>query len=98
MAGRGPEARLELAGPTKGFPYPGGEGVFDVSFAAQDLALDYARDWPSATDISADILFRGPGLFADIRKGRLGGAVVDDLRLDVESRQDPSSGGLVSRF
>ena len=83
VSGRVPEARLELAGPTKGFPYPGGEGVFEVSFAAQDLALDYARDWPSATDISADILFRGPGLFADIRKGRLGGAVVDDLRLEI---------------
>lgn len=83
VSGRVPEARLELAGPTKGFPYPGGEGVFEVSFAARDLALDYARDWPSATDISADFLFRGPGLIADIREGRLGGAVVDDLRVEM---------------
>lgn len=83
VSGRVPTARLELGGPTKGFPYPGGEGVFEVNFGARDLVLDYAQNWPLASGISADMLFRGPGLFADIRDGRLGDAAVDSVRVAI---------------
>ncbi len=83
VSGRVPTARLELGGPTRGFPYPEGEGIFEVSFSTQDLALDYARGWPGGTGIHADILFRGPGLFADIRDGRLAGATVQNLKVEM---------------
>jgi uncharacterized protein YhdP len=83
VSGRVPTARLELGGPTKGFPYPGGEGVFEVNFGARDLVLDYAQNWPLASGISADMLFRGPGFFADIRDGRLGDTAVDSVRVAI---------------
>lgn len=83
VSGRVPTARLELGGPTRGFPYPDGEGVFEVSFSTQDLVLDYAREWPRGTGIQADILFRGPGLVADIRDGRIVGTTVRNLKVEI---------------
>jgi len=73
VSGRAPLARLNLQGPLKGFPYPGGEGIFEVSFGTEDMVLDYAAGWPAATEVVADVLFRNQGFSAEVRHGRLGG-------------------------
>jgi len=85
VSGRAPKARLNLQGPLKGFPYPGGEGVFEVSFGTEDMILDYAADWPVASQVAADVLFRNEGLLAEVRSGQLAGVNAEnvDVRIPV---------------
>ncbi|UCC13835.1 MAG: TIGR02099 family protein [Gammaproteobacteria bacterium] len=83
VSGSVPVASLDLRGPTKGFPYADGGGVFEVSFGTRDLVLDYAKGWPAGQGIAADITFRGAGFSALVREGQLGGATVDGVRVDI---------------
>ena len=83
VSGSVPMATLDLRGPTKGFPYADGGGIFEVSFGTRELVLDYARGWPQGEGISADLLFRGAGFSAVVREGQLGGAAVDEVRVDI---------------
>jgi len=71
VAGRSSEARLEIRGPSDGFPYREDQGLFRVAFPVEGLVLDYAEGWPRADAIQADILFENEGFFADVRSGKL---------------------------
>ncbi len=71
VSGKSSEARLEIRGPSDGFPYREGQGLFRVAFPVEGLVLDYAEGWPRADAISADILFENEGFFADVKSGKL---------------------------
>jgi uncharacterized protein (TIGR02099 family) len=79
VSGHVPVARLRLQGPMKGFPYPDEEGLFEVSFGAHDLVLDYADGWPAGQAITADFLFRNESFSATLREGTLSGMAVGDI-------------------
>ena len=83
VSGRAPSGRVLIQGPLKGFPYREGQGTFEAGLGARDLELAYARDWPVATGISAEISFVNEGLEAIVSEGSLGGIVVDkvDVRI-----------------
>ncbi len=83
VGGRVTRAQLNLQGPLRGFPYPGGEGVFEVSFGVDDMALDYASGWPEARGLVADMLFRNQGFSAEIKGGRLGGVMARDVDVSI---------------
>lgn len=71
VGGQVPEAQLELRGPTRGFPYRRGEGVFRVAFGARDVELAFAPGWPAATGVQGEGLFENAGLSAQATSGRL---------------------------
>jgi len=71
VGGEVPEARLELRGPTRGFPYRGGEGVFRVAFEARAVELAFAPGWPAATAVDGQGLFENAGFSAQATAGRL---------------------------
>jgi uncharacterized protein (TIGR02099 family) len=71
VSGRSSEARLEIRGPSSGFPYREDQGLFRVAFPVEGLVLDYAEGWPRADAIRADILFENEGFFADVKSGKL---------------------------
>jgi len=83
VSGRAPEARLNLQGPLKGFPYPGGEGLFEVTFSTEDMTLAYATGWPDASLIDADVLFRNQGLSATIRSASISGLDAADVEVGI---------------
>jgi uncharacterized protein (TIGR02099 family) len=64
IAGRVPEARLELNGPIKEFPFLQDQGEFQVRINVVDGVLDYAPDWPMLTDISGEIVFANESLYS----------------------------------
>lgn len=71
-AGRAPEATLKLRGRVDDFPFhPGKPGVFQVKVKAEDVVVDFGRDWPPITGLSADVLFDGPRLLIVSREGRI---------------------------
>jgi uncharacterized protein (TIGR02099 family) len=72
-AGRAPEAHFELRGPTRGFPYRDGQGLFRVEFDMVDASLDFAPGWPVATDIGGRVRFENEGLWAELSGARLQG-------------------------
>ncbi|MEJ2514172.1 MAG: YhdP family protein [Gammaproteobacteria bacterium] len=71
ITGRAPEALLEIRGSAGKFPYPGGEGVFRVSFRGENMGLGFAEGWPRAEAITADILFEKEGFYADVTDARM---------------------------
>ena len=71
VGGEVPEARLELRGPTRGFPYRGGEGVFRVAFEARAVELAFAPGWPAATAVDGQGQFENAGFSAQATAGRL---------------------------
>jgi uncharacterized protein (TIGR02099 family) len=83
VSGRTSVARLRLQGPIKGFPYANDEGLFEVSFGASDLVLEYVRGWPRGEAITADFFFRNEGFFATVREGNLSGLAVEEIDVEI---------------
>ena len=97
-AGRVDEARFELRGATREFPFREGDGLFKAEFDIADGELAFDDGWPSATGLDAAVRFENEGLWADVRAARLldvGAAAtrvaIPDLkegRLVIEGRAD----------
>ncbi|NHA15169.1 YhdP family protein [Thioalkalivibrio sp. XN279] len=73
QGGRVPEARFELRGPTRAFPFRDETGVFRVDFDWEDGVLDFSPGWPAATALAAAVRFENEGLYAEVARGELAG-------------------------
>lgn len=71
VAGRVDEARFEIRGPKRTFPYRDGSGVFKVEFDIAGAELDFDPGWPNATGLAASVRFENEGLWAKVREARL---------------------------
>jgi uncharacterized protein (TIGR02099 family) len=71
LGGRVEEARAELRGALRDFPFRDGGGHFKVEFDITEGALDYMAGWPRATSLDAGVRFENEGLWAQVRSGRL---------------------------
>lgn len=76
LAGRAPGGELVIDGPTRNFPFRGGEGEFRVSFPVEGLDLNYAEGWPHLAHAALDVEFRNQGLTAMVKSGLLNGVEV----------------------
>ena len=72
VSGRVPEARVQITGPLRGFPYREGQGRFVATARVEDLTLDYAPGWMPVTGASAEATFDGPSLRVAASAGNLG--------------------------
>ncbi|HSG89445.1 MAG TPA: YhdP family protein, partial [Pseudomonadales bacterium] len=72
VSGRVPEARVQITGPLRGFPYREGEGRFRATAKVEDLTLDYAPGWQPVTVATAEVEFAGPALRATASAGAIG--------------------------
>jgi uncharacterized protein (TIGR02099 family) len=77
-AGRVTTADVSITGPTKGFPYREGQGVFRARGRATGIRLHYAPGWPELQRVEAEFEFRGPALHAVASRGRVGGVEFTD--------------------
>ncbi len=78
VSGRVPEARVQITGPLRGFPYREGQGRFRATARVEDLTLDYAPGWQPVTVAGAQVEFDGPALRAAAAAGTLGQIAVRD--------------------
>jgi uncharacterized protein (TIGR02099 family) len=76
--GRVTKAEVSITGPTKGFPYREGQGVFRASGHATGIDLFYAAGWPELKGVESDFQFDGPALHATASRGSVGGVPFTD--------------------
>ncbi len=62
MGGRVTNAHVTFTGPTRAFPFRGGEGDFHVQADVEDGALNYQEGWAPASNIAAHVEFRNAGM------------------------------------
>ncbi len=72
-AGHVTEAQVTITGPTRGFPYREGQGVFRARGRAEGINLHYAPGWPELQGVDAEFDFDGPALHAVASRGSVGG-------------------------
>ncbi|MFO1324557.1 MAG: YhdP family protein [Burkholderiales bacterium] len=82
--GTATDIRMALAGDLADFPFADPRrGQFLVTFKASDVTLDYAAGWPEVSGADADVKFEGTGLYIDAKRGRILGASVGPLKMDI---------------
>lgn len=80
-AGRVTQAAVTITGPTTGFPYREGQGVFRASGHATGIDLFFAAGWPALQGVESDFEFVGPALHAVASRGDIGGVPFTDAEV-----------------
>ena len=88
VAGRAPEARVQITGPLRGFPYREGQGRFVATARVEDVTLDYAPGWLPVTGLAAEVQFEGPTLHVAADSGRIGELGIRGGRADLADWRD----------
>jgi uncharacterized protein (TIGR02099 family) len=81
-AGQVTAADVVITGPTRGFPYRAGEGLFRVRGHAEGVDLHVAPGWPELRGVAADFAFDGPALHAVASRGSFGGVPFTDAEIN----------------
>jgi uncharacterized protein (TIGR02099 family) len=81
-AGRVTTAQVSVTGPTKGFPYREGQGVFRARGHATGVNLHFAPGWPELRGVETDFSFEGPAFHAVASRGSIGGVPFTDAELN----------------
>ncbi|WP_455217701.1 YhdP family protein [Kaarinaea lacus] len=53
------------------FPFDRGDGKFEVRFDVENGRLDYAKGWPSISDINAEVQFAGRSMLINASRGKI---------------------------
>ncbi|MEI7432110.1 MAG: DUF3971 domain-containing protein, partial [Betaproteobacteria bacterium] len=92
LAGGASEAKLTLKGNLQDFPFlDKSKGQFLVTVKAQDVTLDYGKDWPKITGIFGDLRFEGAGMIVNVERGQILGAQVGRTRAEIPDFDAPVS-------
>ncbi len=70
------------------FPYPKGEGTFEVGFKTRKVRLDYLTGWPGIRSLAAEVVFRGRGMSINARSGRIMGARINGTHVSISDYRD----------
>ena len=87
-AGRVTKAAVSITGPTKGFPYREGQGLFRATGHASGVNLHFASGWPELQGVESDFSFDGPALHAVASRGRIGGVDFTDAEINSADLRD----------
>ena len=87
-AGRVTTAKVSITGPTKGFPYREGQGVFRATGHASGINLRFAPGWPDLQGVESDFSFDGPALHAVASRGRIGGVEFTNAEINSADLRD----------
>ncbi len=80
-SGRVTQAAVTITGPTQGFPYREGQGVFRATGHASGIRLFFAAGWPELQGVESDFDFAGPALHAVASRGSIGGVPFTDAEV-----------------
>jgi uncharacterized protein (TIGR02099 family) len=87
-AGRVTTAKVSITGPTKGFPYREGQGVFRATGHVSGINLRFAPGWPDLLGVESDFSFDGPALHAVASRGRIGGVEFTNAEINSADLRD----------
>ncbi len=76
-------------GQMKQFPFADQSGVLDISFNADNVLLEYQKDWPKLKNIDALIQFTAKGMFVESQHSEVFSAVSKNINADIEDYLNP---------
>lgn len=79
VGGRVPEGEVTYKGPTRAFPFRGGEGEFVARGRVENVTFNYQTGWAPATDVAAQVEFRNEGMKVRSGTANVGGLRVTDV-------------------
>lgn len=84
------EGELSYHGPTRKFPFRGGEGEFKARAVVDDATLLYFPGFTPLTGAHGVVEFHDAGLQAQVSAGQVGGLRLRSARLDIEDLKEPT--------
>lgn len=76
-------------GPLRAFPFDGGEGRFEVDFAAQDADLFLQTGWPGLRQTNARVRFLNRSMVIDADSGRMYDSQIGQTRVAIADLHQP---------
>ena len=77
--GRVPRADILFHGFAADFPFYRNEGIFQAEVDTENLKIRYNPDWPPLEETDAHFSYRGPGVEAESRAGRIGAGRIAEI-------------------
>ncbi len=88
--GRADDARLQLKGDLRDFPFADGKkGIFQVSAKFAGADLRYAPGWPGIDNIAGDLLFEGRRMLITASRGSIYGVTVSGVSAEIADLEAP---------
>lgn len=81
-------AKVEIDGPTRAFPFRNGEGTFTALAEVADATLAFHEDWVPATNISAEASFKNQSMSVRSSSAFFGGLVAQNLVAEISDFKD----------
>ncbi|BCG63914.1 MAG: hypothetical protein methR_P1661 [Methyloprofundus sp.] len=85
LAGTVEQGDVLFRGALTDYPFTKSEGVIEVLFAAQDVNLHYAPDWPNLENLNAEIRFFSESLAVNITDGNAFGVHIEQAAVSIDS-------------
>ena len=85
LAGKVEQGNVVFRGTLADYPFRASEGVMEVLFAAEDVHLHYAPDWPNLENLNAEIRFFSESLAVHISNAVTYDAAIEQASLHIHS-------------
>jgi uncharacterized protein (TIGR02099 family) len=86
------DARLRLLGDLRDFPFVDpAKGQFQIQAQVREATLEYAQGWPQVLDIDGELLFERNRMEITGRRGRILGASVSGVRVEIAQLGKPGA-------
>lgn len=89
LGGRASAASVRLRGALDAFPFPAGEGLFQVVVHGQSVGLDYKPGWPAIHDITGQLSITGVTLEVEAQGGTMLGVELGSAQARVADVREP---------
>ncbi|MFP5410193.1 MAG: YhdP family protein [Gammaproteobacteria bacterium] len=80
IAGHSDDAKIQIKGDLRHFPFDEGNGVFRAEVRLREGALDYVDGWPRIDGIEAQVLFEGRRMEVYAQQARMLGATLAPVK------------------
>ena len=89
LSGWGTDGGVVFRGNLSQFPYKDSNGAMDIVFNTSDVVLEFQKDWPKLTDISAQVQFTEQGMGVESHHSKIFSAVSSNVKVDIERYLKP---------
>ena len=85
LAGHVEQGGILFRGSLPDYPFIHHQGAFEVLFNAQDVALNYAPNWPKVTSLAGPVHFFAESLEINVISGQANGANIKQANVTIDS-------------
>lgn len=89
LSGSVKNGKMKIAGMLENFPFKERTGIFQVRAKAEDMVLNYARNWPDAKIISMDFELDSDHIFSLKNQSIHAGMIMENAMLEIKDLSEP---------